>query len=57
MWILSISKGCPLKITDSRKPTADSRNWPAAILLIAGISFTLQFHDVCHGMAIFAISQ
>ncbi len=45
----------PPQITDRGDPTADSGNGLAAILLIAGMSFPLQFEQVSSGMPISVI--
>ncbi len=47
----------PLQIADSRKPTSDSGNMLAAIVVVAGISLLLQFKQIRGGMLISAISQ
>jgi hypothetical protein len=49
--------GRPLQMTDAGSQSADGRNGLAAILLIAGMSFPLQFEQISSGMPISAISQ
>jgi hypothetical protein len=46
-----------MQITDSVSQSAYSRHCLAAILLMAGISFLLQFEQISSGIPISAISQ
>jgi hypothetical protein len=45
--------GHPLQITGSASQSADCRNWLTAILLIAGISFLLQFERISNEISNF----
>jgi hypothetical protein len=49
--------GCLLQINYTASKSADSGNWLAAILLIVGLSFPLQFKQIGSMVPMSAVSQ
>jgi hypothetical protein len=56
MWLIQFNVAPAANNLIATSQSADSGNWLAAILLIAGINFPLKFERINGGMLIFTIN-